>query len=446
MEQGRNFFIAALGCPKNIVEAELISGAFLAGGDRLCDDPADADIYIINTCAFLPEARAEAAAEIAQAAEWKNSGSNRKIVVAGCLMNHAQFPEFQDYFPEVDLWCHVNDTAQIRDVLDGRCAPSAEKECTYLCNETMPRMQLTLPHVAYLKISDGCDNRCAYCAIPGLRGALRSRPVASVISEAKMLLGNGVKELIIIAQDVTAYGHDLGDGTSLAGLLTELEKIPGDFVIRLLYTHPAHYTSELISVLAGAKKILPYLDMPLQHISERILQQMNRHIDGNSIRELIKKLRANIPALTLRTTFITGLPGESEEEFAELCDFVKEAGFERMGVFSYAPEPGTPAAEMTPQIAPETADARAAKLMEIQAEIMKKADRRFIGSTMRVLVDWIDDDRIAFARGGSDAPDIDNVIQFNAPRGLKAGSFVDVVIVKACRGGLWAEKKRNSGK
>lgn len=444
-DNGRNFFIAALGCPKNIVEAELISGAFLAGGDRLCPDPDEADIYIVNTCAFLPEARAEAAAEIAQAVEWKSAGPNRKIVVAGCLMNHAQFPEFQEYFPEVDLWCRVNDTANIRDLLDGRVAASSEKECTYLCNETMPRMQLTLPHVAYLKISDGCNNHCAYCAIPGLRGALRSRPQKSVLAEAEMLLKNGVRELVVIAQDITAYGDDLKDGTSLAGLLTEMEKLPGDFVIRLLYTHPAHYTDELIGVLSKAEKVLPYLDMPLQHISERILQDMNRHIDGKSIRELIRKLRLSIPKLTLRTTFITGLPGESEAEFAELCEFVKEAGFERMGVFSFAPEPGTPAADMTPQIPQEIADARAGKLMEIQSAIMKRADRKLIGSTMRVLVDAVDEG-VAVARGSNDAPDIDNVIQFNAPRGVKAGDFVEVVIVKAFRGGLWAEKKRKSGR
>jgi ribosomal protein S12 methylthiotransferase len=306
-------------------------------------------------------------------------------------------------------------------------------------------MQLTLPHVAYLKISDGCNNRCAYCAIPGLRGALRSRPMKSVLAEAAMLLGNGVKELVIIAQDITAYGHDLADGTSLAGLLIELEKMPGDFSVRLLYTHPAHYTDELIAVLGKSRKVLPYLDMPLQHISERILSEMNRHIDGVSIRKLIRKLRDAIPDLTLRTTFITGLPGESEEEFAELCEFVKEAGFERMGVFSFAPEPGTPAAEMPGQIAQEVADGRAGKLMEIQAGIMKRADRKRIGTVMRVLVDYVDDG-IAVARGSSDAPDIDNVIQFNADRRTKPGDFVEVNIVKAFRGGLWAEKKRKSGR
>ncbi|MBR2345835.1 MAG: 30S ribosomal protein S12 methylthiotransferase RimO [Lentisphaeria bacterium] len=443
--ESKNFFIAALGCPKNIVESELISGAFLAGGDCLCADPDDADIYVINTCAFLPEARAEAAAEIAQAVEWKAAADGRMIAVAGCLMNHAQFPEFKEYFPEVDLWCHINDTANIRELLYGKAKPVTAGECTYLCNESMPRMQLTLPHVAYLKISDGCNNRCAYCAIPGLRGALRSRPLTSVLAEADMLLGNGVKELIIIAQDITAYGHDLNDGTSLASLLRALDEKNGDFVIRLLYTHPAHYTDELIEVLSSSRKVLPYLDMPLQHISERILKEMNRHIDGVSIRKLIKKLRDAIPDLTLRTTFITGLPGETEKEFAELCDFVKEFGFERMGVFSYAPEPGTPAAEMTDQIPQEIADQRAAELMDIQAGIMKRADRKRIGKKMRVLVDAVEDG-IAVARGENDAPDIDNVIQFNATKRIKPGDFVEVNIIKAFRGGLWAEKARKTSK
>ena len=258
MSSGHRFFIAALGCPKNLVESELISGTFLSAGDTICFSPEDADIYVINTCAFLPSARSEAAAEIADAAEWKRNGENRKIAVAGCLMNHAQFPEFKARFPEVDLWCAVNDTARIRELLlDGAVPGPGEKPCTYLCNESMPRIQLTLPHIAYLKISDGCDNHCAYCAIPSLRGALRSRPADSILAEAATLIGGGVRELIVIAQDITAYGRDRNDGGSLAGLLRQLEALPGDFVIRLLYTHPAHYTDELIGVLAGGKKILP---------------------------------------------------------------------------------------------------------------------------------------------------------------------------------------------
>lgn len=445
MDGERKFFIAALGCPKNIVEAELISGAFLAGGDSLCFDPEDADIYIVNTCAFLPEARAEAAAEIAAAVEWKAGHPERKIAVAGCLMNHAQFPEFKAYFKEVDLWCKVNDTAKIRDLLDGRVKASRARKCTYLCDETMPRMQLTLPHVAYLKICDGCDNHCAYCAIPGLRGALRSRPLESVISEAKTLLGNGVKELIVIAQDITAYGHDRKDGATLAGLLRELEALPGDFVIRLLYTHPAHYTDELIGVLASSRKILPYLDMPLQHISDRILLAMNRHIDSAGIRALIRRLRAEIPQLTLRTTFIAGLPGESEAEFEELCEFVKEAGFERMGVFPYAPEPGTVAAEMADQVPSDVAGARAEKLMQLQSDIMKRSQRKRIGSSMRVLVDYIDDG-VAFCRGACDAPDIDNAVQVPAAKTLHPGDFVDVTVVKTFRGDLLAEKRRKGGR
>ncbi len=442
MAENHQFFIAALGCPKNLVESELISGAFLAAGDSICFSPENADVYIINTCAFLPEARAEAAAELTDAVEWKKALPGRRIAVAGCLMNHPQFPEFAEYFKEVDLWCQVNDTARVRELLFNNATPSpAGEKCTYLCNENMPRIQLTLPHVAYLKICDGCDNRCAYCAIPDLRGPLRSRPQASVLAEAKTLIGNGVKELIVIAQDITAYGHDLDSGENLASLLTALENIPGNFVIRLLYTHPAHYTDELIGVLAKSSKILPYLDMPLQHISDRILAAMNRHTNSASIRNLIAKLRNSIPNLTLRTTFITGLPGETEEEFAELCEFVKTSGFERMGVFAFAPEPGTPAAEMPGQIPLETAEARAAKLMDIQKNIMKRAQRKKIGSSMRILIDQIDNGT-ACGRGASDAPDIDNIVMLNATRTMKPGTFVNVNIIKTAGSDLIAEKER----
>ena len=443
MSEQHQFFIAALGCPKNLVESELISGAFLAAGDSICFDPEDADVYLINTCAFLPEARGEAAAELTDAVEWKKAAPNRKIAVAGCLMNHPQFPEFKEHFKEVDLWCQVNDTARLRELLFGNAEPSpAGEKCTYLCNENMPRIQLTLPHVAYLKICDGCNNRCSYCAIPDLRGELRSRKLASVLAEAATLVGNGVKELIVIAQDITAYGHDLDSGETLAKLLVELEKLPGNFVIRLLYTHPAHYTDEFISVLAKSSKILPYLDMPLQHISDRILKDMNRHTDSTNIKELIAKLRAAVPGLTLRTTFITGLPGETEEEFAELCQFVKDSGFERMGVFAFAPEPGTPAAEMPDQIPLEVAEERAAKLMDIQKKIMLRTQRKKIGSTVKVLIDQIDGGT-AYARGAADAPDIDNLVMFPAQRTMKPGTFVNVKIIKTAGSDLVAEKTRS---
>ena len=443
MSEQHQFFIAALGCPKNLVESELISGAFLAAGDSICFDPEDADVYLINTCAFLPEARGEAAAELTDAVEWKKALPGRKIAVAGCLMNHPQFPEFKEHFKEVDLWCQVNDTARLRELLFDNAVPSpAGEKCTYLCNENMPRIQLTLPHVAYLKICDGCNNLCSYCAIPHLRGELRSRKLESVLAEAATLVGNGVKELIIIAQDITAYGHDLDSGETRAKLLTELEKLPGNFVIRLLYTHPAHYTDELIKVLAKSSKVLPYLDMPLQHISDRILSDMNRHTGSTQIRELIQKLRSSINDLTLRTTFITGLPGETEAEFEELCRFVKDSGFERMGVFAFAPEPGTPAAEMPDQIPQEVAEERAAKLMDIQKNIMLRAQRKKIGSTMKVLIDQIDEGT-AYARGAADAPDIDNLIMLPAQRSMKPGSFINVKIIKTAGSDLVAEKTRS---
>ena len=234
--RNRGFFIAALGCPKNLVEAEIISGTMLTAGYTLCFTPEEADVYIVDTCAFLPAARSEAAGEIADAVEWKQQKHNREIVVAGCLLNHHDLPEFQQLYPEVDLWVPVDDTANIPAILAGtRKCGKITGNATFLADETLPRFQLTMPHVAYLKISDGCNNHCAYCAIPKLRGELRSRPMAGIIREAATLAENGVKELIIIAQDVTAYGQDRpGSGENLTALLKELETLPGDFRIRLL--------------------------------------------------------------------------------------------------------------------------------------------------------------------------------------------------------------------
>ena len=263
MDGERKFFIAALGCPKNIVEAELISGAFLAGGDSLCFDPDDADIYIVNTCAFLPEARAEAAAEIATAVEWKAAAPGRKIAVAGCLMNHAQFPEFKAYFREVDLWCKINDTAKIRDLLDGKVKASRARKCTYLCDENMPRMQLTLPHVAYLKICDGCDNRCAYCAIPIITGKHTSRPMEEIIDEVKLLVSQGVKEFQIIAQELTYYGVDLYKSQKLPELIERIAQVPGVEWIRLHYAYPTHFPEDLFRVMRENDNVCKYMDIAL---------------------------------------------------------------------------------------------------------------------------------------------------------------------------------------
>ena len=423
------FFIEALGCPKNLVEAEVISGSLLSANYGISFDPAEANIYIVVTCGFLPSARGEAADSVAAAVEWKASGADRKIVVAGCLMNHEDIGKFREYFPEVDLWVPVNDTARIPELLAGAEMLGDENGITFLADETCPRMQFTLPHVAYLKISDGCNNRCSYCAIPNLRGALRSRTLSGIVSEAEQLIANGVRELVIIAQDLTAYGQDRSDGTNISGLLKALDAIEGEFVIRLLYTHPAHYTDEFIDAVANGKHILPYLDMPLQHINDRILKAMNRHIDRAGIEAVLTKLRERIPGLTLRTTFITGLPGETDAEFDELCEFVKKWKFERFGVFSYAPEPGTPAAAMPDQVPVEIADVRAKKLLKSQKERMKRAQKKLIGTTLQAIFDYVDDESgYGVARTFADAPDIDNVLYFEVDDTVEPGDFITVEI------------------
>ncbi|MBR2508887.1 MAG: MiaB/RimO family radical SAM methylthiotransferase, partial [Lentisphaeria bacterium] len=296
-----------------------------------------------------------------------------------------------------------------------------------LYDHSTPRLQLTVPHMAYLKIADGCNNCCTYCAIPHIRGKLRTRTQHDVVKEAENLLANGVKELVIVAQDVTVFGHDRPEsGENLSSLLQELDKLDGEFKIRLLYTHPAHYTDELIETLKNSKHVMHYLDMPLQHISERILKAMNRHVSQTRVKEIIAKLRQEIPDIVLRTTFITGFPGESEAEFEELKEFIKEVKFERCGVFPYSAEPGTKAAEMPEQVDFEISCARADELMKIQTAIMEEYQKSLIGRTIEVLADDVEGTR-AIGRGVADAPEIDNMVVFGG-RKMKAGKFYKVLI------------------
>ena len=441
------FHLVALGCPKNLVDAELLSGSLVSSGYVLSLDPEAADIYIINTCAFLPAARSEAESEIAAAVAWKQAKPGRRIAVCGCLTEYdKRTGEYRKRFPEVDLWSPVNDVERIAELLAGE-GTSTGKPC-YLNTDASPRLQLTLPHIAYLKIADGCNNHCSYCAIPGLRGALRSRPQASVVREAEMLIAGGVKELIVIAQDITAYGADRpGSGETLTTLLRALDGLSGEFAIRLLYTHPAHYTDELIDFLASSRRVLPYLDIPLQHISERILKAMNRHIGRAATLELLDKLRARIPGLTLRTTFIVGFPGETEADFAELCEFVRQYRFERLGVFPYAAEAATRAAKFPDQVPAEIAEARARTIMRRQVERMKRANRRLIGSEAAVLVDTVDENGVAVCRGAMDAPDIDNVVLIPNARRVRPGSVVNVRFTGCAGCDMVAETvRRNSAK
>ncbi len=431
-KNSKKVFLVSLGCSKNLVDTEVIAGTLLTAGHTLAFDPDEADLYIVNSCAFIPAARTEAEEALDEGVAWKKEEAGRTLVLAGCLTEWDKVGAYRKRYPEVDLWTGVNDVAAIAALVAGEAAPDPTVVPTWLYDHETPRLQLTVPHLAYLKIADGCDNCCSYCAIPGIRGHMRSRTTASVLREAKNLIDGGVKELLIIAQDITAFGMDRPEsGETLAKLLKELNALEGKFVIRLLYTHPAHYTPELIDFLAEKEtKILPYLDIPLQHISDRILKEMGRKVTKKEIETLLAELRKRIPDLTLRTTFITGFPGETEEEFAELAAFLKEQKFERCGVFSYSPEPGTPAAEMANQVPLETAEKRAEKLMKQQEKIMKECNRRWIGREVRVLIDDTEDGS-AIGRGPMDAPEIDDTVFIPRGKKLKPGRFCKVRITGA---------------
>ncbi|MCQ2378587.1 MAG: 30S ribosomal protein S12 methylthiotransferase RimO [Victivallaceae bacterium] len=422
----KNFYAVSLGCPKNLSDLEVLSGGLLAAGWTLTTDPENADAYLINTCAFIPAARNEAFDEIRKGVVWKNGDPRRKLAVAGCLSVYDADGAVRRMFPQVDFWLGIDDIVRADRVFGGE-TPSFSK--ILLADETAPRIQLTLPHLAYLKIADGCVNCCTFCAIPRLRGRLRSLPVASVVAQARERIEAGVKELVVVAQDTTSYGLDRkSSGETLAGLLGELDRIDGDFVIRVLYTHPAHYSRQLIDVIHTGSKILPYLDIPLQHISDPMLKAMNRHVTRKDIETLIGKLRREIPGVILRSTFIAGFPGETEAQFEELCDFCRDAKFERMGVFPFSAEPGTPAAALSGQIPVAVAEERATLLMKRQIARMQRVQKKRIGSVEKVLVDACGDG-VAWARGVADAPEIDNLVLIDDPRRrCKPGVFAEVEI------------------
>ena len=427
-------YLVSLGCPKNLVDSEVMAGILLTNGILLNFDKNSAEYYLINTCAFLPGARSECESAIIEGIRWKKQAPQvRKLIVAGCLIQQDKNNLIRSKYPEVDAWSGVDGVGDIfktfQAAKDGYTAGDSA-EPTYLYNEKTPRLQLTLPHAAYLKIADGCNNRCAYCSIPLIRGSLRSRSIESVLAEAKNLIANDVKELIIIAQDVTAYGADRSDGATLAKLLHELDKLDGEFFIRLLYTHPAHYTDEFFAEYAVNKHIAPYLDIPLQHINSNILLKMGRKTDRKTVEDVLQKIRAARPETAIRTTFITGLPGEGDAEFAELMEFVQSQKFHRLGVFSYSPEPGTPAAELTNRADTAIAEERAGKIMELQEKIALEHNQSLIGKTLTVICDEADG-RKGVGRTLSDAPDIDNIVYFSAERRLKAGEICQVLITRA---------------
>ena len=430
----------SLGCAKNLVNTEQMMALVKAAGHTVTGDPEGADVAVLNTCGFIDSAKSEAIQNILELAALKDQGKLGKLLVAGCLTQRYR-DEIQEELPEIDgilgTGSYTDIVPAIESVMEGD-TPTYFGDIDHTI-EDGARIVSTPPYTAFLKIAEGCDNRCAYCVIPSLRGRYRSRTMESLLAEAKKLADDGVKELIVIAQDITRYGTDLYRKRMLPELLTELCKLPFHWV-RLHYLYPDELDDALIDVIAREHKILKYIDIPLQHINDRILKAMNRRSTKAEIIALLKKLRDRLPGLVLRTSLICGLPGETEEEFEELCDFLRESGIERAGIFQFSPEEGTPAAVMPDQVDPDTAKRRVELLVELQSRVMDAWNESRLGETLEVLCEGFDPDMGCYAgRSYADSPDVDGKVFFTAAGLVPAGTFVNVRITGTSDGDLTGE-------
>ena len=417
----------SLGCAKNLVNSEQMLYLLNKAGHEIVSDPDGSDVVVVNTCGFIESAKSEAIENILEMAELKKEGRLGKIVVCGCLAQRYKDEIIND-LPEVDALVGVGSFGDIVEAVESTVSGGSpllfgDKHAPV---DESGRVVSTGPGWAYLKIAEGCDNRCAFCVIPDIRGKFRSRPMEAIISEAKEFALSGIKELIIIAQDITRYGIDLYGARELASLLRELAKIDGVKWLRLHYLYPDEMDEDLIDLIADEPKILKYLDIPIQHINNSILKRMNRRGTGDEIRALFKKLRERIPELVLRTSLIVGLPGEGEAEFEELCGFLREAKIERAGVFPYSPEEGTPAARMEDRVDEDTAAHRAELVMEIQSGIMDTFSEKRLGQKTVVLCEGYDDfAQCWYGRSFADSPDVDGKVFFTGT-GVP-GEFATVV-------------------
>jgi len=407
--------LVSLGCPKNLVDAEVMLGHLPAERYEIITDESRADIIIVNTCSFIKEAKEESVETILEVADQKKTGRCRLLVVTGCLPQRYR-DELSAELPEVDLFLGTGDAPRLVELLEDHLGRGGIREAVgepeFLYDHTTPRVRSSPFYSTYVKIAEGCANHCAYCVIPQLRGPLRSRSLASVVQEVQRLVGAGVKEVNLIAQDITAYGADLEDGTRIEPLLRELVQIEDLQWLRLLYAYPDGISEELIELIATEEKICNYLDIPLQHVDDTILAMMNRRIDGAGIRHLIDRLRERIPGITLRTSFIVGFPGETDEQFARLLDFVAEGHFERLGVFRYSREEGTAAAGLADQIPERVKKSRYQKLMKAQSRVSFRKNRALIGSIEPVLVEGYSEETelLLRGRGSRQAPDVDGQV------------------------------------
>lgn len=420
----------SLGCPKNQVDAEIMLASLAEDGFEITNEVDGADAVIINTCGFIEDAKKEAIENILDMAELKKEGIIGKIIVTGCLAERYREEIFTE-IPEVDAVVGLGSNADIcavcKRVLDGESVETfGEKTCLPLSGERL----LTTPEwFAYLKIAEGCSNHCTYCAIPSIRGEFRSRQPEDILAEAKRLAEMGVKELVVVAQDTTRYGEDLYGKSALPALLKALSKIEGIQWIRVLYCYPERITDELLDVIAETENIANYLDIPIQHADASVLKAMNRQGNCESLLQLIQKIRARIPDVVLRTTLITGFPGETENAFEALCDFVKEAQFDRLGCFAYSAEEGTPAATLPNQIDEEVKQKRGELVMEMQYRIFEKRNRENVGKILKTVVEGYDPYTDSyFGRTYRDAPEIDGQVKFTCGYELHEGDFVEVEI------------------
>lgn len=430
------FAFVSLGCPKNLVDSERMLGKLAQDGYTLVTEADGADVVVVNTCGFIEPARQESLGVIRDMLRLKEQGKVGSVVVAGCLAQR-KGDELLQEVPGVDQIVGVFGREEIAQVVERATLHRAEQRSLFRpapvrALEDTARLRITPRHYAYLKISEGCDRTCTFCAIPGMRGKHVTKPIEEVVREAKELADDGVRELILVAQDTTYYGLDLYGKVRFAELLRELDQIDGIEWIRVLYLYPIFFTDELIETLATAKKIIPYLDMPLQHINDRTLKRMQRRVRRQDIEELLAKLRTSIKNLTMRTTFIVGFPGETDAEFEELVGFVKEAKFERCGVFIYSYEPGTPAVKLDGHLDEAVKNERRARLMEAQQEIALAWSAAQVGTTIDVIVDGPDPEMPTQvqARGHADAPDIDCMVRVKG-KGLQMGDIVTVKVTAA---------------
>lgn len=430
--------MVSLGCAKNQVDAEQMLFLLQQAGYNILPEPAGADVVIVNTCGFIESAKTEAIDNILAMAQLKAEGSVGKILVTGCLAQRYQ-EEILKELPEVDgvlgTGSYYDVVSAVKQLLDGAEGIEEYGDIQAPVQEC-GRILTTPKHYAYLKIAEGCDNHCAFCIIPTLRGKYRSRPMEKLIEEAKELAASGVKELIVVAQDTSRYGIDLYGERKLAELLRELCKIDGFVWVRVHYLYPDEMSDELIDVLANEPKIVKYLDIPIQHIDDGILKKMNRRGNSKYLKALLTKLRDRIPGLVLRTSLITGLPGEGEKEFEALCDFLREYKLERVGAFAFSPEEGTRAAKMEYPDA-EVARQRADVVEEIQSRIMDEWNESMMGKKLQVLCEGYDtDEECWYGRTFADSPDIDGRILFDSEEELTPGDFVTVEVTDACDGEL----------